>query len=127
MRSNMKKIKRNRKKSVEIHCESPMFEVPLFVKNRNDGYVERHGRLDISGFYFETDEIPMVGQQVDVKIILLGLGKEVKIRARVVRVVPSSGHVGVSTRFEEIPFETERIIARWLDMLTHAHQLAVAV
>lgn len=123
----MEKSKRNRKKPVEIHYESPMYEVPLFIKNRDDDYVERHGRLDISGFYFETDDIPMVGQQVDVKILLLGLGMEVKIRARVVRVVPSIGHVRVSARFEEIPFETERIIARWLDMLTHAHQLAVAV
>ena len=123
----MKKMNRTRKKPAEIHCESPMFEVPLFVKNRDADYVERHGRLDITGFYFETDEIPLVGQQVDVKILLLGLGKEVKTRARVVRVVPSSGHIGVSARFEEIPFETERMIARWLDMLTHAHRLAVAV
>ncbi len=123
----MKKRKRIRKMPIEILSESPMFEVPLFVKNRDDDYVERYGQLDITGFYFETDEIPFVGQQVEVKILLLGLGKEVKTRARVVRVVPSSGHVGVSARFEEIPFETERMIARWLDMLTHAHRLAVAV
>ena len=57
----MKKMNRTRKKPAEIHCESPMFEVPLFVKNRDADYVERHGRLDITGFYFETDEIPSVG------------------------------------------------------------------
>ncbi len=115
------------KKSLEIHCESPMFEVPLFVKNGDGDFIERYGRLDISGFYFETDEIPLVGQQVDVKILLLGLGQEIKTRARVVAVTPSSGHVGVKARFEEIPFETERMIARWLDLLNHAHRLAVAV
>ena len=119
--------RKTRKKVMEIHCESPMFEVPLFVKNSDGEYVERYGRLDISGFYFETEEIPLVGQQVEVRILLLGLGQEVKTRARVVKVTPSSGHVGVTTRFEEIPFETERMIARWLDMLNHAHQLAVAV
>jgi len=119
--------KKTKKKAVEIHCESPMFEVPLFVKNTDGEYVERYGRLDISGFYFETDEIPLVGQQVEVKILLLGLGQEVQTRAKVAKVVPSSGHVGVTACFEEIPFETERMIARWLDMLNHAHQLAVAV
>jgi len=119
--------KKNRKKAVEIHCESPMFEVPIFVKKTDGEFVERYGRLDISGFYFETDEIPLVGQQVEVKILLLGLGQEIKTRAKVARVTPSSGHVGVTARFEEIPFETERMIARWLDMLNHAHQLSVAV
>lgn len=119
--------KKTRKKTLEIHCESPMFEVPLFVKNGDGDFVERYGRLDISGFYFETDEIPLVGQQVDVKILLLGMGQEVQTRARVIAVTPSSGHLGVTARFEEIPFETERMIARWLDMLNQAHQLALAV
>jgi hypothetical protein len=125
MRSNMKR--KSKRKPVEVQCESPMFEVPLFVKDKNGDYVERYGRLDISGFYFETDEIPLAGQRVEVKILLLGMGQEVRTRARVVRVTPSSGHVGVTARFEEIPFETERMIARWLDMLNHAHLSAVAV
>jgi hypothetical protein len=108
------------------HRESPRFEVPLYVRDASGEYVECHGRLGIAGFYFETSEMPLVGQLVDVRITLIGLGTEVKTRGRIINVVPSSDHVGVAARFEDIPFETERMIARWIDMLVHAHQSPAA-
>jgi len=116
------------KKSLEEdHRDSPRFEVPLFIKNHLGEYVERYGRLGIGGFYFETDEVPLVGQTVEVKLVLLGLGMEVETKGRVMNVQPSAGYLRVAVRFEEISFQTERMIARWLDMLSRANQVAVAV
>lgn len=117
----------SKKITEEDHRDSPRFEVPLFVKNHQGQYVERYGRLGIGGFYFETDEVPLVGQLVEVKLVLLGLGLEVETQGRVINVQPSAGYLRVAVRFEDISFQTERMIARWLDLLTQAHQVAVAV
>lgn len=105
---------------------SPRFEVPLFVRNTRGEFVEHHGRLGISGFYYESNAIPIVGQTIDVRVVLLGLGLEVEARGRVIEVISGSNHVGIAACFEQIPFETERMIARWLDLLVKAHQTAAA-
>jgi hypothetical protein len=106
----------------EDRRESPLFEMPLYVRDASGEYVECHGCLGIAGFFFKTSAMPPVGKLVDVKIMLIGLGAEVTTRGRIINVVPSSDQVGVAAKFEDIPFETERIIARWIDMLVHAHQ-----
>jgi len=111
----------------EDHRDSPRFETPVYVKNHQGQYIERYGRLGIGGFYFETDEFPLVGQIVEVKLVLLGLGMEVETQGRVINVQPSAGYLKVAVKFEDISFQTERMIARWLDLLTQANQMAVAV
>jgi hypothetical protein len=125
VRWKVKTVQKIRKE--EDHRDSPRFEVPLYVRNSRGAYLERYGRLGISGFYFETDELPIVGQRIDVKFVLLGLGHEVETSAQVIAVSHSSGYHRVAARFENIPFSTERMIARWLDMLVMAHQVALAV
>ena len=107
--------------------DSPRFDVPLFVRTGSDGFRERFGRLSITGVYFETDEILMLGQVVEVRVALLGLGVEVSARGQVVSLAPAGSQVGVAARFDDIPFETERMIARWLDLMTQASSRAVAV
>ena len=114
------------KKYKEIIREPPRFQCPLSVRSHAGKFVERFGHLGINGVVYQSDEIPMLGQFVDVKIVLLGLGTEVKTRARVVRVEAATNHVQVTARFEDIPFHTERMIARWLDLLVHAHRAASA-
>lgn len=105
---------------------SPRFDVPLFVRDARGDFVEHHGRLGISGFYYESRSAPVAGQILHVRVVLLGLGLEVEARGRVIEVVPGPHHVGVAARFEEIPFDTERMIARWLDLLIKAHQASAA-
>jgi hypothetical protein len=56
----------------------------------------------------------------------LGLGLEVKINGKVIYTRPAGTCLGVAARFEEIPFETERMVARWLDLFTEAQQVAAA-
>ncbi|MBW1809614.1 MAG: PilZ domain-containing protein [Deltaproteobacteria bacterium] len=104
----------------------PKFEVPLYVRCSGGDYQPCFGHLGINGFYFETSEAPLIGQIIDIKVVLLGLGMEVKTRGRVITVDKTGTFVKVAARFEEIPFETERMIARWLDMLTHARITPVA-
>lgn len=105
---------------------SPRFEVPLYVRNVRGEFVEHHGRLGIGGFYYESRYVPAVGQAVDVRVVLLGLGMEVEARGRVIEVIPGANHAGVAVQFEQIPFETERMIARWLDLLVKAHRAPAA-
>ena len=112
------------KKETEDRRESLRFDVPLFIQDSTGKYKEHYGKLGISGFYFETQNPPQLGQLISVKVVLLGLGTEVKTHGRVIKVFPQRNHVGVAVHFEKIPFETERMIARWLDLLTQAHSLA---
>lgn len=99
--------------------DSPRFDVPISVR-RGDGYQECFGRLSINGFYFETTAKYRIGQLVNVKLVLLGLGKEIETRGTVVHVMPAGSQWGVAARFDEMPFESERQIARWLDLMARA-------
>jgi hypothetical protein len=105
---------------------SPRFEVPLFIKDASGQYTARFGRLGIQGVYFETPDTLQVSDLVDVKIVLVGLGLEVKTTCKVISVLHTSDFSRVAARFHSIPFETERMIARWLDLLNLAHQKSKA-
>jgi PilZ domain-containing protein len=124
------RVRMSMKKSIfeknEDRRDSPRFEVPLYVRSSTGDYQPCFGHLGINGFYFEANEAPLVGQIIDIKVVLLGLGMEVQTRGRVVTVDTTGTFVKVAARFEEIPFETERMIARWLDLLTHARITPVA-
>ncbi len=100
--------------------QAPLFEVPLSIQHQHGGYKQHYGRLGIEGFYFETKDIPLVGQTIRVKVVLVGLGMEVETSGIVTHILPARGHVGVVAKFEDIEFETERFIARWLDLMTQA-------
>lgn len=113
-------MKRAKRPIAEDRRDSPRFEVQLAIRTGGGDYREHYGRLGINGFYFETTEIPMIGQRVHVKVALIGLGVEVATSGTVAQVMPARGHVGVVARFDDIAFETERTIARWLDLMNLA-------
>ena len=109
------------KTSVEDDRRSlPRFAVPLAIRSAQGAYVDHYGKLGIYGFYFETTEIPVIGQQINVKVALVGLGIEVEIAGTVTRVENAPDHAGVVVEFEDIEFDTERFIARWLDLMNMA-------
>ncbi len=113
-------MRRAKQKIAEDRRDSPRFEVQLAIRTGGGDYHEHYGRLGINGFYFETTEIPMIGQRVHLKVALIGLGVEVATSGTVAQVMPARGHVGVVARFDDIVFETERTIARWLDLMNLA-------
>lgn len=100
----------------------PQFEVPLFVRDNGGGYTARFGRLGIQGVYFETPQIHRLGEFIEVKIALVGLGIEVRTTCKVISMLHTGEYARVAAKFCDIPFETERMIARWLDMLNLAHR-----
>jgi len=119
-------MKNRIKKSLNDRRDSPRFETPLFIRKASGEFQERYGRVGIGGFYFETDVPPRVGQLLDVKLILHGLGIELQTRGRVIGVYHMNDFTQVAARFEEITFEAERMLARWLDLLVHAQSTPAA-
>jgi hypothetical protein len=110
------------KRDFEEHRESPAFDVSIHVRSADGRFVEHYGRLSIHGFYFETSEKRIPGQLVEAKFVLIGFGIEVDLQGRIIGVSPMGKQTGVFASFSEIPFDTERFIARWLDMMSAAVQ-----
>ncbi len=119
-------MNRKSKKDIEKFFESPTIAVPLAIRQRNGKYVEKHGTLGVNGFSYESKELLLIGQVIDAKVVLLGLGVEIQVQAEVVSVHSAADYICISARFEDIAFETERLIARWLDLLVSAHQTPAA-
>ncbi|GEM_PF-1798945 len=118
---------RRAQEKAALEGEPQRFPIPVAIRGRDGAFVEHYAQLGIQGFYFETTDWPLVGQVLRVRLPLVGLGVEVETLATVQRLLPARGHVGVLAAFsDDIPFETERLIARWLDMMQRAHQVAAA-
>jgi hypothetical protein len=71
--------------------------------------------LDLEGCLFQTSDPLMLGQELDLEVYLDGLALLLKIRGTVVRLISSRHFTGVGVRFRNLPFESERMIARWMD------------
>lgn len=115
-------LKRAKWKEIIEASSTPHFATPLSVHNHLGEYKDHYGKLGLDGFYFETTEVYMIGELVRIKVVLLGLGIEVETSGTVTRILPANGHVGVIACFDSMEFETERVIARWLDMMQKATQ-----
>ena len=119
-------MRRWKNSSVGDRRDSPRYAIPLSILDDQGKYQDHYGKLGINGFYFETTDIPMIGENVRIRVGLLGLGIEVETFGKVVSVNSASGHVGVIARFDDIEFETERSIARWLDLMKSADNQATS-
>jgi hypothetical protein len=118
VRSVMEIVKLQARERLESAC----YEVPLFVRDNAEYFVERFGKLDISGFSYECEKAPRAGQLVQARLLLVGLGREIQIYGRVVGIVLKNGYAQVDVDFVNISFEEERMIARWIDMISRAHR-----
>ena len=96
---------------------SPRFEASMLVQDPSGSYEKCDGFLGIAGCCCLMRIPPMVGQQLELQLVLLGADREVAARGRVVDTIAKDSLTGVIVRFEDMPFETERVIARWLDQL----------
>jgi hypothetical protein len=89
----------------------------MLVQDPGGSYEKCDGFLGIAGCYCLMRQPPSVGRTLELQLMLLGADREVAARGRVVECISADRMTGVIVRFEELPFETERIIARWLDQL----------
>jgi hypothetical protein len=96
---------------------SPRFEVNMMVSDPAGYYESCEGMLGIAGCYCKMSVTPEVGEELELQLALLGSGQEVAARGKVVSTTEEKSFIGVIVRFVELPFQTERIIARWLDRL----------
>ncbi len=101
----------------EDRRSSPRFEASMLVQDPTGSYEKCDGFLGIAGCYCLMREPPAVGRKLELQLMLLGADREVAARGRVVEWICADNHTGVIVRFEDLSFEAERIIARWLDEL----------
>ena len=101
----------------EDRRSSPRFEANMLVQDPTGSYEKCDGFLGIAGCYCMMRVPPAMGRRLELQLELLGADREVAARGRVVEIISEGTHVGVIVRFEDLPFETERMIARWLDEL----------
>lgn len=120
-----RKIAKERFLSESDRRDSPRFDLPVAIRSGNV-YRECFGRLSINGLYFETDRRHRLGQRVSARLVLLGLGREIEVQGTVIQIMPAGGQSGVVVRFDGIPFEAERQIARWLDLMARATRVVAA-
>lgn len=100
--------------------ESPRCEALLHVRNADGKYVRHMGNLGIGGCFFQTSDFMVLGQEVDLVLALQELDLKVKVKGKIIRTTPARRFIGVAVKFDELSFDTERMIARWLDLRTSA-------
>ena len=100
--------------------ESPRCEARLFVRNPQGKFEQHLGNLGIGGCFFKTSDFMVLGQEVVLVLVLQELDLKVKVSGKVIRMNPDRRYMGVAVKFDKLSFETERMIARWLDLRTRA-------
>jgi len=115
------------KKSTKPLRDFSSVQVPVFIRDKSGRFVKHYGRVGLAGFVFESRNLAPVGQRIDVRIVLLGLGVVVETSGKVVSVTPAGDHVDVAARFVAVSQEIEQTIARWLGLFANTSRvMAVA-
>lgn len=97
--------------------DSPRIPLALLVRYPEVGgsFEERGGDVGLGGVYFEERFEPQ-GAGVELRFRLPTLEEEVRCLGEILRVSDEGeGVFGVHARFEELPSETERALARFID------------
>jgi hypothetical protein len=90
---------------------SPRFGALMYVNGE-----KCLGTLGLGGCFFKSSDSIVLGQEVELRLVLDVLGQEFNVRGTVIQLTAVRRFVGVAVRFDDLPFETERMIARWLDI-----------
>jgi uncharacterized protein (TIGR02266 family) len=92
--------------------------VPLRIMVRDaalgGSFEERPGNLSLGGVYF-TEGHPPFGTKVEVRFLLPGERIEIRAEGEILRVSREGVAFGAHVRFQDLPLESERAIARFLD------------
>ncbi len=95
--------------------ESPRYETQFHIMHP-DGWSEiQPGNLGIGGCYFITDKSVRMGDELIINLDPETRRDYLSVDCRVIRLTSAEGKTGVAAKFEQLPFKTERAIARWLD------------
>ncbi len=75
---------------------------------------EHAGNLSLGGIYFAEGH-PPYGSRVEVRFLLPGEPREIRLSGEIVRVSREGAGFGAHVRFQDLPLEAELAIARYLD------------
>lgn len=104
--------------------DAPRCDVLLGVRGGHGEMERRYGVLSLGGCDFDANEPMRLGRHVHLRVYLLGLGKGFDVQGRVARLAaPRTPGLAarVVVRFTSLSFENERLIARWLDLVSGAY------
>ena len=87
----------------------------IFVKGPKGRFARHLAILGLEGCLFKSGDPIDLGQPVELQVYLDELEQVLEIRGTVVRLISSRHFTGVAVRFRNLPFESERMIARWMD------------
>lgn len=87
---------------------SPRHRVKMIIQ---PGQEQEEGLIGLAGCGYRTAAPPSLGTAVNIRVALEVLGQELDLHGRVVF---NQGEL-VGVAFEELDFDTERLIARYLD------------
>jgi hypothetical protein len=100
----------------EDRRDSRRFPLRVLVRDLTLGgsFEDRAGNLGLGGVYF-TEGHPPWGNHVELRFILPGTRSEIHARGEILKVTRDGAAFGAHVRFEGLPLEDERAIARFLD------------
>lgn len=91
------------------------FSALVFVKKSEKYYARQLAILGLEGCLIPSSDLTELGQQLELHLFLDDIEQVLEVRGTVVRIVSSRHFTGVGVRFRDLPFESERMIARWMD------------
>jgi hypothetical protein len=115
VRLELEDASRGLKESGEEGFCSDGFNALMFVRQSEKQYDRQLAVLGLEGCLFKTSDPMELGQQLELNLFLDGLEMVLEVRGTVVRLISSRHFTGVGVRFRDLPFESERMIARWMD------------
>jgi hypothetical protein len=86
-------------------------------------YVKHYGKVGPKGFCFESKVPARVGEVLNVRIVLLGLGVVVEISGKVLRNIQMKDHTVVICSFIAASEEIEKTIGKWIGMWSAAGRM----
>jgi hypothetical protein len=96
--------------------ESPRFELPIQVLNLKNQEEKVHGNLSIGGCDFLSTKDFFLGQNLNLGLQLLGMNSSLLISGEVFRISSGRKNKRVVVLLTDLDFDSQRSIARWLDL-----------
>jgi len=107
--------------------ESARYNITLFARHKGMGtFIERRGNVGIGGFCFEGECEYEPGTRVDLLFRLPGTTTWIHAGGTVLGHTRAYNWLGIRGCFDDISFENQRMLARWLDRMSLEIQAVAA-
>ncbi len=104
----------DREERREDRRNSTRGRLPLSVQGPAGNFFDGTGLVGVSGCYCLLPSPMTPGGRVNMQVCLQP-GPILELPGRILRVAPKGERFATVIQFEELPFDSERALARWLD------------